>query len=368
MPQPATPYYLMDETPLVKNLETIGLIRRESGAKFVLALKCFSTWCMFDLMSRYLDGTTSSSLFEAKLGREKFGKEVHAYSVAWSAEEVDEVAAFAHKVIFNSVSQLNSFHDRVRGAGIGLRVNPGISYSHYDLADPARRYSRLGVCDDRELREAAGLISGMMFHFNCENDEVESIAASLEIIGARYAPLLEKMEWISLGGGISFTKDGYPLERFCSILKEFSTRYGVQLYLEPGEAAITGCTELVTTVLDLVHNEVDIAIVDASLEAHLLDHLIYRTNPRVALPAPGTHPVTIAGRTCLAGDIFGSYELERKLQVGDQVRIADTAGYTMVKKNWFNGVPMPAIAIRRLNGAVELVRSFGFEDYLSSLS
>jgi carboxynorspermidine decarboxylase len=142
----------------------------------------------------------------------------------------------------------------------------------------------------------------------------------------------------------------------------------VQVYLEPGEAAITGCTELVTTVLDVVHNEVDIAIIDASVEAHLLDHLIYQTNPKVAHPPAGTCRVMIAGRSCLAGDVFGDYQLAAPLKVGDEVRIADSAGYTMVKKNWFNGVPMPSIVVRRLDGSVELVRSFGYDDYKSSLS
>jgi carboxynorspermidine decarboxylase len=363
-----TPYYLIDESRLVSNLEKIRLIREQSGAKSVLALKCFSTWCVFDLMKRYMDGTTSSSLFEARLGYEKFGKEVHAYSVVFSAEEVAAVAQFADKVIFNSVSQLKMNYDLVCDRKVGLRVNPGISYSHYDLADPARRYSRLGVVSVAELNTVAHLLSGLMFHFNCENDDVENLAAALDRIGATYASLLERMEWVSFGGGIYFTKAGYPLERFCGILKAFSERYGVQVYLEPGEAAVTNSTELVTTVLDVVHNEVDIAIVDASVEAHLLDHLIYRTNPRVASPAPGDHSMMIAGRSCLAGDIFGSYELDDRLKVGDEVRFADAAGYTMVKKNWFNGVPMPAIAVRRLNGAMEVVRSFGYEDYAGSLS
>jgi carboxynorspermidine decarboxylase len=368
MPQLRTPYYLIDEVRLKKNLEIIRLIREESGAKSVLALKCFSTWCVFDLMRQYMDGTTSSSLYEARLGREKFGKEVHAYSVAYSAEEVEEIAKFSDKVIFNSISQLNRFHDRVSGLKVGLRVNPGISYSHFDLADPARSCSRLGVCSEQELDAVVDLISGVMFHFNCENDDIENIAAAIDQIGIKYASLLKKMEWVSLGGGIYFTKDGYPLERFCRVLKNFSEKYGVQVYLEPGEAAITCSTELVTTVLDVVHNEVAIAIVDASVEAHMLDHLIYRTNPRISSPASGTKQIIIAGRSCLAGDLFGSYELETALKIGDEVRIADAAGYTMVKKNWFNGLAMPSIAVRRLNGSVELVRSFEYKDYIGNLS
>ena len=176
------------------------------------------------------------------------------------------------------------------------------------------------------------------------------------------------MDWVSFGGGIYFTKDGYPLEKFCQCLKDFAEKYAVQVYLEPGEASITCSAELVTTVLDIVHNEVDIAIVDASVEAHMLDHLIYQTNPRVSSPNPGTHEVMIAGRTCLAGDLFGNYQLEAPLKIGDEIRFADAAGYTMVKKNWFNGISMPSIAVRRLNGTVELIRSFEFNDYLNSLS
>jgi len=368
MPQLRTPYYLINEARLLKNLEIIQHIRTESGAKSVLALKCFSTWCVFDLMRQYMDGTTSSSLFEARLGYEKFGKEVHAYSVAYSADEIEAVAQFADKVIFNSISQLKLFHHSVRNLKVGLRVNPGISYSHFDLADPARRYSRLGVCSESELHSATDLISGLMFHFNCENDDLENIAAAIEQIAIKYATVLKKMHWVSFGGGIYFTKADYPLEKFCRILKDFAEKFGVQVYLEPGEAAITGCAELVTTVLDVVHNEVDIAIVDASIEAHMLDHLIYNTNPKISFPAPGTQPVMITGRTCLAGDLFGSYELAAPLKIGDEVRFADAAGYTMVKKNWFNGVAMPSIVVKRLNGTVELIRSFDYKDYLGNLS
>ena len=366
--KPTTPYYLIDERKLLKNLEAIRQVRERSGAKSVLALKCFSTWSVFPLMRKYMDGTTSSSLPEARLGHEKFRKEVHAYSVGFTREEVREVSAFADKVIFNSISQLKRYANEARGLKLGLRVNPGFSHSHFDLADPARRYSRLGVADQAELMEVAPMLSGVMFHVNCENDEFKSFSATLDRIGRKYGPLLKAMEWVSLGGGVSFTKAGYPLGQFCRRLKEFSGEFGVQVYLEPGEAAITGCAELVATVLDVVHNEADIAILDASMEAHMLDHLIYRTSPKVNMPGPGRHPVMLAGRSCLAGDVFGQYSLKTRLKPGSVVHLADAAGYTMVKKNWFNGLPMPSICIRRLNGKLETVRRFGYKDYLESLS
>ncbi|MBK1724092.1 carboxynorspermidine decarboxylase [Thiocystis violacea] len=363
-----TPYYLIDETRLQKNLQIIQRVREISGAKSVLALKCFSTWCVFDLMRQYLDGTTSSSLFEARLGYEEFGKEVHAYSVGFSRDDVKAVREFADKIIFNSISQLQLHYPTVQGANLGLRVNPGISHSHFDLADPARRYSRLGVADKGALAEASAVLKGLMFHFNCENDEVDSLVRSLDVIGRDYGDLLRKMEWVSLGGGLSFTKDGYPLDRFCSALRAFGQQFDVQIYLEPGEAAITHTTELVTTVIDMVHNEVDIAIIDASLEAHMLDHLVYRTTPAIASPGVGEHPVMIAGRTCLAGDVFGEFRLAEPLRIGSEVRIADAGGYTMVKANWFNGVAMPSIVVRRLDGTVERIRSFGYDDFKRSLS
>ncbi|KAB2932573.1 MAG: carboxynorspermidine decarboxylase [Candidatus Contendobacter sp.] len=363
-----TPYYLIDETRLQNNLKIIQRVREASGAKSVLALKCFSTWAVFDLMRQYLDGTTSSSLFEARLGYETFGKEVHAYSVGFSAQDIKAVRKFADKVIFNSISQLTAHYDAVRGMKLGLRVNPGISYSHFDLADPARRYTRLGVSDKNEVMKVSPLLTGVMFHFNCENDDLDNFCAAIDFIDQNYGALLEGLEWVSFGGGLYFTKEGYPLNRFCEKLKSFSEKLGVQIYLEPGEAAITECAELVTTVLDVVHNEIDIAIVDASVEAHMLDHLIYRTTPRIAAPEPGPYRMMIAGRTCLAGDIFGEYDLKTRLEIGNEVRIADAAGYTMVKKNWFNGLPMPSIVVRRLDGTVEVVRQFGYQDFKRNLS
>jgi carboxynorspermidine decarboxylase len=363
-----TPYYLIDERKLLKNLKKIAYVRNASGAKLVLALKCFSAWCVFGLMKKYMDGTTSSSLYETRLGREKFAKEVHAYSVAFSRHEIEKVCRYADKIIFNSISQLKMFSKYLNGKQAGLRVNPGISFSHFDLADPARRFSRLGVADKDSVLKAAPLVSGLMFHFNCENDDFKHFSYSLDAIGRRWKDVLRAVEWVSLGGGIYFTKDGYPLKEFCRRVKTFADTFKVQVYLEPGETAITQSAELVTKILDIVHNEIDIAVVDASTEAHMLDLLVYRTSAKIKASGQGRFTYMIAGRSCLAGDVFGTYRFRSRLNIGKTIRISDAAGYTMVKKNWFNGLNMPSIAVKRLDGSVKLIRRFKYRDYLNSLS
>lgn len=362
-----TPYYLIDEKKLLKNMKKIEYISKHSGAKSVLALKCFSTWAVFPLMSRYMAGTTSSSLYEARLGYEKFGGETHSFSVAYSREDIESLKKISDKVIFNSVSQLNMFYDDVKHLKVGLRINPGVSYSHFDLADPARKNSRLGVFDKKEVLKVLDKINGAMFHYNCENDDFNSFTAMLDKIAGRYGEVLNKVDWVSLGGGLFFTKDNYPVDEFCKKLKSFSQKYNVQVYLEPGEAAITKCCDLVTTVLDVVHNGKDIAIVDASTEAHMLDLLIYQTPAKMDAKT-GKNEYIIAGRSCLAGDIFGTYKLAGKLKVGSTVKFADAAGYTMVKKNWFNGVKMPSIVVKRLNGITEVIRQFHYSDFVKNLS
>ncbi|MCB4755952.1 MAG: carboxynorspermidine decarboxylase [Elusimicrobia bacterium] len=363
-----TPYYLIDESLLLKNLKKFAWVREKSGAKLVLALKCFSTWAVFDLIKKYMDGTTSSSLYEARLGAEKFGKEVHAYSVAWSESDVKAVRKIATKIIFNSISQLKRFLPLVRHIPVGLRVNPGVSHSDFDLADPARAHSRLGARDLNEILRVSPALSGVMFHCNCENEDFGSFEKILGVISAKFGGLLEKLEWVSLGGGITFTKENYPIGKFCDKISAFSRRYKVQVCLEPGETAITRSGFLVTKVLDIVRNKVDIAIVDAAVETHMLDLLTYGTPAKMDLPPGGRHTYTVAGRTCLAGDEFGTYRFPKKLRVGSRVVIADAAGYTMVKKNWFNGVQMPSIVVKRRSGRLDVVRKFNYQDYIHSLS
>ena len=364
----ATPYYLIDEKKLLRNMEIIQQVRELSGAKSLLALKCFSTWGVFDLMRQYMDGTTSSSLYEARLGYEKFGKETHAYCVGYSPSDIDAISRFADKIIFNSASQLDAYYEKTKTTPLGLRVNPGISYSNFDLADPARKHSRLGVADPDDLIRQLPRLSGLMFHFNCENDEFSAFEEQLDDIGDRYGDALRQVEWVSLGGGLFFTKEGYPVEKFCAKLSEFAAAFDVQIYLEPGESAVTGCAELVTTVVDVVHNEMDVAIVDASVEPHMLDLLIYRLSAKMETDPDAPHPYMVAGRSCLAGDVFGTFPFTNKLNIGDEIRFADAAGYTMVKKNWFNGLQMPSIVVRRLDGTIEILREFGYRDFLDNLS
>lgn len=362
-----TPYYLIDKSKLLRNMEKIAYLREHSGAKALLALKCFATWSVFDLMNQYMDGTTSSSLYEVKLGKRKFGGETHAYSVAYADDEIEEVLAHSDKIIFNSVSQLQRFADASANHVRGLRLNPQVSSSDWLIADPARPFSRLGEWDAQKVEQVMDQISGFMLHNNCENSDFELFDSMLQHIEERFGSLLERVEWVSLGGGIHFTGEGYPLDKLCARLKAFSERYGVQVYLEPGEAAITNSTSLEVTVLDTLYNGKQLAIVDSSIEAHMLDLLIYRESAKMD-PCDGPHEYMICGKSCLAGDIFGEFRFDRELQVGDRLSFTDAAGYTMVKKNWFNGVKMPSIAVRQLNGEVELMREFGYDDFESGLS
>ena len=361
-----TPYYLIDKSRLLPNLEKIAWLRENSGAKALLALKCFATWSVFDLMEQYMDGTTSSSLFEVKLGRERFRGETHAYSVAWAPDEMAEVLANSDKVIFNTAAQLSRFEEQSRSHRRGLRVNPGVSTSGFDLADPSRPFSRLGEHAPEDIEPVADLIIGFMYHNNCENADFDRFDAMLGMIEQRFGHLIRRMDWISLGGGIHFTGDGYPLDKLAERLQRFGGENEVQVYLEPGEAAITGSTTLEVTVLDTLHNGKNLAIVDSSIEAHMLDLLIYRESAKMA--ESGDQEWMVCGKSCLAGDIFGEFRFDHALKPGDRLSIEDAAGYTMVKKNWFNGVQMPSIVIRELDGTQRLVRSFAYSDFAAALS
>ncbi|ASF99727.1 MULTISPECIES: carboxynorspermidine decarboxylase [Vibrio] len=365
-----TPYFMIDESQLIANLEIAKQLKEMSGVKLVLALKCFSTWGVFDIIKPYLDGTTSSGPFEVKLGYETFGGETHAYSVGYSEADVKEVADICDKMIFNSQSQLAAYRHLVEGkASLGLRLNPGVSYAGQDLANPARQFSRLGVQTDHIDNSVFDTINGVMFHMNCENKDADAFIALLDSISERFGQYLDKLDWVSLGGGVFFTWPGYPLEKLALALKAFSEKHQVQLYLEPGEAIITKTADLVVTVVDIVENGMKTAIVDSATEAHRLDTLIYK-EPAAILEASadGEHEYVIGSCSCLAGDQFCVASFEQPLSIGQRLHIMDSAGYTMVKLNWFNGLKMPSVYCQRSTGELQKLNEFGYEDFKRSLS
>lgn len=365
-----TPYFMIDESQLIANLEIAKQLKEMSGVKLVLALKCFSTWGVFDIIKPYLDGTTSSGPFEVKLGYETFGGETHAYSVGYSEADVKEVADICDKMIFNSQSQLAAYRHLVEGkASLGLRLNPGVSYAGQDLANPARQFSRLGVQTDHIDNSVFDTINGVMFHMNCENKDADAFIALLDSISERFGQYLDKLDWVSLGGGVFFTWPGYPLEKLALALKAFSEKHQVQLYLEPGEAIITKTADLVVTIVDIVENGMKTAIVDSATEAHRLDTLIYK-EPAAILEASanGEHEYVIGSCSCLAGDQFCVASFEQPLSIGQRLHIMDSAGYTMVKLNWFNGLKMPSVYCQRSTGELQKLNEFGYEDFKRSLS
>lgn len=361
---------MIDEQKLIANLDKARYLKERSGVKLVLALKCFSTWGVFDLIKPYLDGTTSSGPYEVKLGHETFGGETHAYSVGYSEADVLEVADICNKMIFNSYHQFEAYQHLVKGkASLGLRINPGVSYAGQDLANPARTFSRLGVQKDQLNPSMFDDLDGVMFHMNCENKDADAFLALLTSISEQFGDYLDKLDWVSLGGGVFFTWPGYELDKLADGLKAFAEQHQVQVYLEPGEAIITQTTDLVVTVVDIVENGMKTAIVDSATEAHRLDTLIYNEPATVKESHPeGEHEYVIGSCSCLAGDQFCVSRFEQPLTIGQRLHIADSAGYTMVKLNWFNGLRMPSVYCQRQDGTIDKLNEFDYQDFKRSLS
>ncbi len=365
-----TPYFMIDENKLRENLEKAAYLKSLSGVKLVLALKCFSTWGVFEIIKPYLDGTTSSGPYEVQLGHETFGGETHAYSVGYSEQDVRDVAPLCDKIIFNSQHQLLSYRHLIEPTtSMGLRLNPNISVASQDLADPARDFSRLGVTASQLDPTIFDVIDGVMFHMNCENKDVDSFIQMLDMISEKFDPYLNQLNWVSLGGGVFFTWQGYDIERLAFALEQFGQRHGVQVYLEPGEAIVSKTTDLVVTVVDIVENQMKTAIVDSATEAHRLDTLIYNEPAWVEESAEdGQFEYVIGSCSCLAGDQFCVSRFDQPLTIGQRLTITDSGGYTMVKLNWFNGLKMPSIYCRRASGKIEKLNEFDYHDFKRSLS
>jgi len=369
-----SPCWLLEEKKLQKNLEVIANIKKESGAKVLLALKGYALWKSFPMLKPYLDGCCASGLHEAKLADETFNKEVHTYSPAFKAEEIEEIAKISQHLVFNSPAQFHRFSIQAKkinpNLSLGLRVNPEYSESPKEIYNPCGLYSRLGTTLENMDERVLALCDGLHFHALCEqgSDALENVLKNFEEKFGAYIP---KMKWINFGGGHHMTREGYDTQKLIQLIKDFKKRYHVEVYLEPGEAIGWETGPLITTVLDIMHNGIDIAILDASAEAHMPDTIImpYRADVRNAGKAgEKSHTYRLAGNTCLAGDIMGDYSFDAPLCIGDKVIFEDQMHYTMVKATTFNGVKLPSIAIQRKDGSVEIVREFGYEDFKHRLS
>ncbi|WP_353662521.1 carboxynorspermidine decarboxylase [Hydrogenimonas sp. SS33] len=370
-----TPCYVCEEALLERNLKILDHVQKESGAKILLALKGFAMWSTFDLVGRYLAGTSASGLHEARLGREEMGKEVHTYSPAFKEEEIEEIARLSDHLVFNSPAQVRRFLKKAREANpaisCGIRVNPEFSSAPVDLYNPCAPYSRLGTTLENFDPEILEELDGLHFHALCEQnvDALEGVLAAFE---EKFGDYIGQLEWVNFGGGHHITRKDYDVKRLIEVIRGFKARHGdITVYLEPGEAVGWQTGPLVASVLDIVHNGMDIAILDVSAEAHMPDTLAmpYRAEVRGA-GKPGEKPYTyrLGGNTCLAGDIMGDYSFSEPLKIGDKIVFEDQIHYTMVKSTTFNGVPHPAIAIWTKDNVLKIVRTFGYEDFRNRLS
>ena len=371
----STPYWLLEEELLENNLKTLQNIKKKTGVKILLALKGYALWKSFSLVSKYLDGCCASGLHEAKLSNEKFQKELHTYSPAFKEEDIEELAKISNHLIFNSPSQLHRFGTLAKSyntnLSLGLRVNPEYSESPIELYNPCGVYSRLGTTKTNFNSSIMDNIEGLHFHALCEQDST-ALENVLKTFEEKFKEYLPKLKWVNFGGGHHITRKGYDIEKLINILNTFQVKYPhIQLYLEPGEAVGWETGTLVTSVLDIVHNGIDIAILDTSAEAQMPDTIImpYRAEVRGAKEAnKKNYTYRLAGNSCLAGDIMGDYSFDAPLKVDDKVIFEDQMHYTMVKATTFNGVPLPSIAIKRKNGDIDLVKKFSYEDFRNRLS
>jgi carboxynorspermidine decarboxylase len=370
-----TPVYICEEEKLEANLKLLKHVKDESGAKIILALKGFAMYSTFGLVGTYLDGCTASGLHEAKLARGEMGKEVHTYSPAFKDDEIDEIASISDHIVFNSPSQLKLYRDRIKQINprisISLRVNPEFSSSPVDLYNPCGIYSRLGTTKANFDESILNDLDGLNFHALCEQN-VDALEGVLEAFEGKFGDYIDRMKYINFGGGHHITREDYDVNRLIEVIGEFRSRHnGIEVYLEPGEAVGWQTGPLVASVLDIIHNGMDIAILDTSAEAHMPDTLAmpYRADVRGAGEAgEKAYTYRLGGNTCLAGDIMGDYSFDKPLSVGDKIIFEDQIHYTFVKNTTFNGIRLPSLAIWTKEGKLKVLHEFGYEDYKNRLS
>ncbi len=363
-----TPCYIVQKSRLVKNLEKLKEISDSTGCKILLAQKAFSMYSLYPLIGQYLAGTTASGLYEARLGKEEMGKENHIFSPAYREDEMDEIISLCGHIIFNSPSQLMKYKKRVleKKKSVGIRINPQCSTQKgHTIYDPCAPGSRLGTT--RELLNDSLMegVEGIHFHTLCEQN-ADALETTLRAVEEKFGSWLHGMKWVNFGGGHHITRADYDRELLKKCICRIQEKYDVSVYLEPGEAVALDAGILRTTVLEIMENGVKTAILDTSAACHMPDVLEMPYRPPLAASGqPGEKKYTyrLAGPTCLAGDIIGDYSFDEPLADGKKLEFQDMAIYTMVKNNTFNGMKLPDIVLEEENGACDLIRSFGYEDF-----
>ena len=370
-----TPCFVVDKALLRKNLAVLDSVRKQTGVKILLAQKAFSMYAVYPLLAQVLDGTCASSPDEARLGREEFGKEVTAFAAAYSEQDLRELLSLCDHVIFNSLSQWERFRPltaKAPNVRFGLRCNPEHSEGTVEIYDPCAPRSRLGIKAAAFNGKCPEGITGLHVHNLCEQN-ADAFERTLEAFEEKFAFLIGQVQWINFGGGHHITRPDYEVDRLVRLLNGFRDRWHTpEIFLEPGEAVALNTGYLVSTVLDIVHNDIDIAILDTSAEAHMPDVLEMPYRPNIiGAGEAGEKDFTyrLAGHSCLAGDVVGDYSFDRKLKPGDKLVFLDMAHYSMVKTNTFNGLRLPSIAVMDSeNGGFRVLRKFTYEDFKSRLS
>ena len=367
-----TPCYIIDEGRLIKNLEILRGVEERTGCKILLAQKAFSAYSFYPLIGQYVSGTASSGLYEARLGYECMGKENHVFSAAFRENEIDEILSYTNHIVFNSFNQLRKYRDRAaaKGVSIGLRINPELSTQEgHEIYDPCSKKSRLGIrredFDENDLEK----VEGLHFHTLCEQNS-DALEATLDAVIEKFGEFLTKMKWINFGGGHHITREDYDIACLEKCIMRVQEDYGLTVYLEPGEAFALNAGYLTTTVLDIVRNDMDIAILDMSAACHTPDVLEMPYRPPLfdsGEPYEKEYTCRLGSQTCLSGDFIGEYSFDRPLEIGERLVFGDMAIYSMVKNNTFNGMPLPTIAKLTADGKTEIIKSFGYEDFKSRL-
>jgi carboxynorspermidine decarboxylase len=370
----ATPAYVVDEKLLIKNLETLKYVSDQTGCKILLAQKGFSMFSTYPLISEYLSGTTASTLFEAKLGAEEMEGEVHIFTPAYKEDEIDEIISLCDHMVFNSFSQWRKYKDKVQNTdkkiSCGIRINPEYAEIETDMYNPCFANSRLGVTLDNFIPEELDGIYGLHFHTLCEQNS-DVLERTLKVVDEKFGQYISKMKWLNFGGGHHITRPDYDLDTLIRCINFVKDKYGIQVYLEPGEAIALNTGYLVTTVLDTSINGMDLAILDTSAACHMPDVLEMPYRPGIVgagLPGEKAYTYRLGGPTCLAGDVIGDYSFDVPLEIGQKLVFLDMAHYTMVKNNTFNGVGLPSIMIYTKENELKLIKKFGYEDFKMRLS